>query len=60
MNNLVVKATVLDVVRKHGSYGSDEMRAISAGTICDLLLDEHGIVVKIKTIINVMRNLQPA
>lgn len=58
MRNPVILATILDIVEKHAAEGGEEMRAVSAATIRELLRDEHGIVVKTKTIISVMMEVR--
>lgn len=48
-----VRATIKDVVEKQEMPGSSEMIGISAQVIRDHLREDHGIFVRIKTILQI-------
>jgi hypothetical protein len=49
-----VRSTIRDVVEKNSGAGSTDMKKITSSVIREVLRDEHGIRVRVATILTMM------
>lgn len=52
-----VRSTIREVLEKHHMPASPMMREIATRTVRESLRDEHGIVVRMKTLLRVMERV---
>jgi molybdopterin biosynthesis enzyme len=45
-----VRSTIKEVIQKQGATGSAQVRDINTSVIRDLLRDDHGILIRFKTL----------
>lgn len=52
-----VRSTIRDLVEKQGGGASPDMRRITASVIRESLRDDHGIVMRVKSLLRIMERV---